>query len=165
MAGQSSEAVLFADVSGSTKLYETAGNAVAHAAVGSCVKIMREKTLAAKGRVVKTIGDEVMFVGLNEPVVVSALALVRRATGYPELPPVRAGVARGHVLARDGDFYGPVVNLASRLTDMAKEGSVLASAAVHAGLERDQRFAWRPAGTRSVRSIGEVEVYEVSTRE
>ena len=52
MAEQASEAaVLFADVSGSTKLYETAGNAVAHAAVESCVNVMRQKTQAAKGRV------------------------------------------------------------------------------------------------------------------
>ena len=53
MAEQLSEAaVLFADVSGSTKLYETAGDAVAHAAIEKCVNIMREKTVAAKGRVI-----------------------------------------------------------------------------------------------------------------
>lgn len=63
MAEEASEAaVLFADVSGSTKLYESAGNAVAHAAVESCVNLMKQKTQAAKGRVIKTIGDEVMCV-------------------------------------------------------------------------------------------------------
>jgi adenylate cyclase len=157
--------VAFADLSGYTELTEQLEPARLVQLVNRWETLAHDTVAELGARVVKTIGDEVMFVGLNEPVVVSALALVRRATGYPELPPVRAGVARGHVLARDGDFYGPVVNLASRLTDMAEEGSVLASAAVHAGLERDQRFAWRPAGTRSVRSIGEVEVYEVSTRE
>ena len=61
MAEQASEAaVLFADVSGSTKLYETAGDAVAHAAIEKCVGLMRDKTLQAQGRVIKTIGDEVM---------------------------------------------------------------------------------------------------------
>src|SRR5258706_7132518 len=61
MAEQASEAsVLFADVSGSTKLYETVGDAIAHAAIEKCVNLMRERTVAAKGRVVKTIGDEVM---------------------------------------------------------------------------------------------------------
>ena len=61
MSEQLGEAsVLFADVSGSTKLYEIAGDAVAHAAIEQCVNLMREKTLNAKGRVVKTIGDEVM---------------------------------------------------------------------------------------------------------
>ena len=61
MAEQQSEAaVLFADVSGSTKLYETAGDAVAHAAIERCVNLMREKTVLASGKVIKTIGDEVM---------------------------------------------------------------------------------------------------------
>jgi adenylate cyclase len=53
-------AVLFADVSGSTKLYETAGDQVAKAAIDQCIAIMREKTEACQGRVIKTIGDEVM---------------------------------------------------------------------------------------------------------
>ena len=57
---QAQAAVLFADVSGSTKLYETAGDQVAKAAIDECVRIMRERTEAAKGRVIKTIGDEVM---------------------------------------------------------------------------------------------------------
>ena len=57
---QAQAAVLFADVSGSTKLYETAGDQVAKAAIDECVKIMRERTEAAQGRVIKTIGDEVM---------------------------------------------------------------------------------------------------------
>jgi adenylate cyclase len=102
-----------------------------------------------------------MFVGLAEPVTHAALALVRRAAGYPELPPVRAGIARGPVLARDGDFYGPVVNLASRLTDIARAGTVLASSSVHAALADDATLAWEVIGTRHVRSIGDVLVYQL----
>ena len=59
---QAQGAVLFSDVSGSTKLYETAGDQVAKAAVDECVRIMRDRTGAAKGRVIKTMGDEVMSV-------------------------------------------------------------------------------------------------------
>ena len=86
MAEQSSEAaVLFADVSGSTKLYETAGNAVAHAAVESCVNLMREKTLAAKGRVIKTIGDEVMSAfNSADDAADAARAATASTTGSPE---------------------------------------------------------------------------------
>src|SRR5919109_213088 len=59
MAEQVSEvSVLFADVSGSTKLYETAGDAVAHAAIEKCVNLMREKTLNAKGRVMTTLASQ-----------------------------------------------------------------------------------------------------------
>ncbi|MEI4908316.1 adenylate/guanylate cyclase domain-containing protein, partial [Klebsiella pneumoniae] len=78
-------------------------------------------------RVVKTIGDEVMFIGLPNQVVDAALALRDAAAQSPDLLPVRAGVAAGPVVAHNGDFYGPVVNLASRLTDLAPRGLVLAS--------------------------------------
>ena len=53
-------AVLFVDVSGSTRLYESAGDAVAHAAIDKCITIFKDKTVDIGGRVIKTIGDEVM---------------------------------------------------------------------------------------------------------
>ena len=119
MAEQASEAaVLFADVSGSTKLYETAGNAVAHAAVESCVNLMRQKTQAAKGRVIKTIGDEVMsaFSSADD----AADAAIEMQLAISELPPVgnttlgiRIGFNYGPVVERDGDVFGDAVNLAS----------------------------------------------------
>src|SRR2546428_9728518 len=52
--------VLFADVSGSTKLYETAGDAAALTAIGRCIERMRKAAESTGGRVVKTIGDEIM---------------------------------------------------------------------------------------------------------
>ncbi|MCU1428558.1 MAG: pH-sensitive adenylate cyclase [Actinomycetia bacterium] len=112
-------------------------------------------------RVIKTIGDEVMFAGLPGSVAHAALALVRRASGYPELPPVRAGVAHGPLLARDGDYYGPVVNLASRLTDIARRGTVLAPEQMHQALKADKSLSWEPIGTRHVRGMGDVMVYEL----
>jgi class 3 adenylate cyclase len=66
------------------------------------------------------------------------------------------------VLARDGDFYGPVVNLSSRLTDIARAGTVLASASMHTALQNDKTIAWKPIGTRHVRGIGDVLIYEMS---
>src|SRR5678816_1506832 len=87
MAEQATEAsVLFADVSGSTKLYETAGDAVAHAAIEKCVNLMREKTLSSKGRVIKTIGDEVMsaFPTADD----AAGAAIEMQAAISELPPV-----------------------------------------------------------------------------
>ena len=125
MAEQVSEAtVLFADVSGSTKLYETAGDAVAHAAIEKCVNLMREKTVAAKGRVIKTIGDEVMsaFPGADN----AADAAIEMQSAIAELPPVgstqigiRIGFNHGPVVERDGDVFGDAVNLAARLEKLA----------------------------------------------
>ena len=78
------------------------------------------------GRVVKTLGDEVMFVA-DDPVGGSAigLKLLESIGAERELPDVRIGMAFGHVLRRFGDVYGPVVNIASRLTSAAKPGTVL----------------------------------------
>src|SRR5205085_10235178 len=109
MSEQLGEAsVLFADVSGSTKLYETAGDAIAHAAIEKCVNLMREKTLNAKGRVVKTIGDEVMSAFLTADA--AADAAIEMQSAISELPPVRGtqiGILIGFnpvpVVERDGD--------------------------------------------------------------
>jgi adenylate cyclase len=153
--------IAFADLSGYTALTEQLEPARLVQLVSRWETLAHDTVAEKNARIIKTIGDEVMFVGLAEPVAHAALALVRRARAYPELPAVRAGVARGPVLARDGDFYGPVVNLASRLTDIAVAGSVLASSSVHEALRNDPALAWDPVGSRQVRSIGEVMVYEL----
>lgn len=78
------------------------------------------------GRVVKTVGDEVLFVhDVPRGAADTALSLVERIDADDLLPPVRTGLAYGTVLSRLGDVYGPVVNLASRLTSLAKPGTVL----------------------------------------
>ena len=112
------------------------------------------------GRVVKTIGDEVMFAGLSAQVARTALAL-RDAALEQELPAVRAGIAAGMVIARDGDFYGPVVNLASRITEIAPANAIFASEELHGDLADDPSFEWTTLGTRDLRSIGPVEVYSL----
>src|SRR5207237_2551064 len=121
MAEQVSEfSVLFADVSGSTKLYETTGDAVAHAAIEKCVNIMRDKTVNAKGRVIKTIGDEVMsaFATADQ----AADAAIEMQSAISELPSVgntqigiRIGFNHGPVVERDGDVFGAAGHLAGRL--------------------------------------------------
>jgi adenylate cyclase len=155
-------AIAFADLSGYTALTEQLEPARLLQLVNRWETLAHDTVAELGARIVKTIGDEVMFVGLPDAVAHAALALVRRAGGYPELPSVRAGVARGPVLARDGDFYGPVVNLSSRLTDIARAGTVLASASMHAALQNDKTIAWKPIGTRHVRGIGDVLIYEMS---
>lgn len=168
MAEQASEAaILFADVSGSTKLYETAGNAVAHAAVESCVNIMRQKTQAAKGRVIKTIGDEVMsaFRSADD----AASAAMEMQLAISELPPIgsttlgiRIGFNYGQVVERDGDVFGDAVNVASRLAAVASKGQIITA--------RDTVLMMSPrlkASTRAITTIPakgkahEIQVYEL----
>src|SRR6266850_2071412 len=114
MAEQVSEAsVLFADVSGSTKLYETAGDAVAHAAIEKCVNLMREKTVNAKGRVIKTIGDEVMSAFPNADA--AADAAIEMQSAISEMPPVGVATKGQIITARDTVMMmSPMLKAATR---------------------------------------------------
>ncbi len=80
---------------------------------------------AHRGRIVKFVGDEVMF---RAPTLADACAaaldLVHHYRNDPVLPGVRAGIADGQVLARDGDCFGPVVNLAARVAESANPSQV-----------------------------------------
>ena len=89
----------------------------------------------------------------------AALELVERAAEEGgDFPILRAGVAAGEALAQGGDWYGAPVNLASRITDRARPGSVLASAEVQKELE--ERYRWSFAGGKRLKGIdGEVKLY------
>jgi adenylate cyclase len=80
------------------------------------------------GRLVKPIGDEAMFIA---PDAGTACAIARDLVGgfadHPVLPLARGGLAAGEVLSREGDYFGPVVNLAARAATLADPGCVLAS--------------------------------------
>jgi adenylate cyclase len=78
------------------------------------------------------------------------------------LPPARAGLACGSVVTREGDYFGPVVNLASRLVEIAKPGSVIASDDVHVTLAEDPAFAWKRLRPRRIRDIGRVEIWALA---
>ncbi|WP_228046017.1 adenylate/guanylate cyclase domain-containing protein [Saccharopolyspora montiporae] len=79
-----------------------------------------------RGRIVKTVGDEVLFVADNAADAAEiALTLNEEIAAAEKLPPLRIGLAQGTVLARFGDVYGSTVNIASRLTSVARPASVL----------------------------------------
>ncbi len=94
----------------------------------------------AGGRVIKTIGDEVLFVA-DEPRTGIDVALDltgRGEDGDVGFPRVRAGVAYGPVTSRLGDVFGPTVNIAARLTSVARPGTVLVDAGAHEVLASDE---------------------------
>ena len=106
------------------------------------------------------IGDAAMLVGPEPgPVVEAALELVEAAAREGEdFPLLRAGVAGGRALPRAGDWYGRPVNLASRITGVARPGSVLAAAEVHDALA--DAYAWSFAGERRLKGIdGRVKLF------
>lgn len=115
-------------------------------------------------RVVKMIGDEVMFVA-QEPwrAVDVGLALVAAyGAGFPSK--VRVGVACGDVLPHGGDYFGPAVNLASRIVDVAHAGCVVVSEEVRAAAADDLRFAWKPIRPRRLKGIGLARLWAVTRR-
>jgi adenylate cyclase len=153
-------AVAFADLAGYTKLSAALDPAALSELVGRWEAVAYD-TIAANGaRVVKTIGDEVMFVGLSNETVAAALEL-RDAAASDGLPPLRIGLAAGLVISRDGDYFGPVVNLASRLTEIAEPGEILVPAQLRDVLVPGSGVQVRcvPRGRPNLRSIGPVEVF------
>jgi adenylate cyclase len=110
--------------------------------------------------VVKMIGDEVMFAA---PDAASGVAIgVCLAEAYADdemLSDVRVGLACGTVLQREGDYYGPVVNVASRIVNIAAPGSVVVSDEVHQAVSGDRRWAWKPLRPRYLRDIGRVQLW------
>jgi adenylate cyclase len=123
-------AVLFADVAGSTALYEVLGDERAFALVETCLATMSACTAEAQGRVVKTIGAAVMAVFRSADDAAAAAAAMQQRVD--ELGPtvgvrlgLRIGFHFGPVVARDADVFGDTVNLASRLCDLASKGQVI----------------------------------------
>lgn len=114
------------------------------------------------GRIIKTIGDEVMFVA-DDPVggAAMALELVERHAQDEAFPELRAGLAYGQVLARLGDVFGPTVNIAARLTSVVRPGRVLVDRTMAEAVEGDERFRVRKVRRQSVKGYRRLEPYRV----
>ena len=109
---------------------------------------------AHDARLVKMIGDEVMYVE-TDAVVAAEIALDLRdaVAAHPVLADLRGGLVFGEVVAQDGDYYGPEVNLAARIVGEAGPGEILASAAVADALAAQPAVVTRPEGEREVRGF------------
>lgn len=154
-------AVGFADLVGFTALSQQLDTAELTALVDRFETLAYARIVERGGRVVKMIGDEVMFAadGATSAAEI-ALALVEACAAEPSLPPVRVGVALGPVLAWEGDLYGPTVNLASRLVAVARPGSVLVSDDLGSRLD-DGALALRRLRPLRLRGIGAVRFWVV----
>lgn len=109
------------------------------------------------GRVIKTVGDEVLFVARGvAPAAAIALDLVEAMAEDDLLPDVRVGMASGQVVSRLGDVFGITVNRASRLTAVARPRTVLVDDAMAASLASTSGFEVSPLSRRTLRGIGPV---------
>ncbi|MDQ3739650.1 MAG: adenylate/guanylate cyclase domain-containing protein, partial [Actinomycetota bacterium] len=116
-------------------------------------------------RIVKTIGDAVMLTAGDPECLLRCLLTLSEAVDAEgeDFPQVRCGIAAGPAVERDGDLYGHAVNLASRVTGIARPGSVLASAEVRRAAE--DGFRWSYAGERKVKGVGEVKLFRARRAE
>ncbi len=160
-------AVLFADVSGSTKLYEKLGDRAALAAVEAAIDVMKRSVAAYRGTVVKTIGDEVMAVFPDGDAALQAASdMQNRITALPPFGDVqlaiRIGFHVGEVLEDSGDYFGDAVNTAARMAGFAKAGQIITTGDAVAGLSAMLRESTRKLAALSVKGKqSEVEVCEV----
>ena len=104
-------------------------------------------------RLVKTIGDAAMFVSTDPAALVSVTLSLLEAVQAADLPSLRAGVAQGTALQRAGDYYGHAVNLASRVTGVARPGSVLCTQEVRDAAA--DRFDWSFARKHKLKGMSE----------
>ena len=122
-----------------------------------------ERITGHAGRIIKMIGDEVMFVS-DDPAsaVDAALELVDEFERDDTMPPARAGLACGPVLAYGGDCFGPIVNLAARIVSVARPSSVVVPAEIHARMEGRADLSWRRLPPKRLKGIGRPPLWAVS---
>lgn len=153
-------AVGFADLVGFTALSQQVTSRELAVVVDRFEAIAYDTVTRLGGRVVKMIGDEVMFTIEDERVAAEiALTLSDTYRDDHHLSDVRVGLAAGPVLQREADLFGPVVNLASRIVSIAHPGSVVCDQAVHDALDDDPDLLWKPIGTKSLKNIGKVPLH------
>ena len=147
----------FADIVGFTAL----SNQLAEDRIGDLVELFESRcadvVAAQRGRVIKSIGDSVLFVN-EDPIRAfdTAEGIINVIGRDPRMPDVRLGLASGTVVMRLGDVFGPPVNMAARLTAVARRNRIIIDAATAELLPADQ-FETRRLPARPVRGFGLVE--------
>jgi adenylate cyclase len=156
-AADRDQTVGFADLVGFTAISQALDSKALATMVDRFEAIVYEHVPTRGGRVVKMIGDEVMFAA-DDPVAAAqiALALVDAHARDDTLPDVRVGLASGPTLAWEGDLFGPTVNLASRLVNLARAQSVLVSEALGQQLADNPAFVLRHLHGVRLQGIGRV---------
>lgn len=147
--------ILFADVSGSTKLFETLGDEAARRIVASVLQVLAEITRRHGGKLIKTIGDEVMctFPGaLNG--LLAATDMQKRVSSDPAFIrdnlAIRVGLHHGETLVEETDVYGDAVNTAARMASLAKREQIVTTASTVTGVTNTGPLRTRSLGTARV---------------
>ena len=162
-------AILFADVVGSTRLYELMGDLRARDMVAICIDVMRSATEQRQGTVIKTMGDEVMSTFPSADDALNAAAQMQlqisshaqlKVDGQPVS--IRIGCHFGPVMLENRDVFGATVHTANRMTSQAKAGQIITTAATVERLSPEWRASCRQIDVATLKGQGnEVALYEV----
>jgi class 3 adenylate cyclase len=159
-------AVLFVDISGSTRLYEELGDAQALARVESCLRLLQRAADELRGRVIKTTGDGLMCAfteadgALQAARTMQVRVLEQSALGGPALG-IHVGCHYGAVMESAGDLYGDCVNVAARVAGLAKVGQIITTSEAVARLRAPTEEKVRLLDRVAVKGKREpVEIYE-----
>jgi adenylate cyclase len=162
-------AILFADVVGSTRLYELMGDLRARDMVAICIDVMRSATEQHQGTVIKTMGDEVMATFPSADRALNAAAqMQQQISTHPQLKvdgqpvAIRVGCHFGPVVLENRDVFGATVHTANRMTSQAKAHQIITTAATVERLSPEWRAAVRQIDVAVMKGQGsEVTLYEV----
>jgi adenylate cyclase len=159
-------AIMFADVAGSSGLYEKHGDELALESIERCLNVMRAVASEFSGRVIKTIGDELMVVFDNpEDAFCASCEIQWRVSdlapcGTDKLG-VRIGFHFGEALQQDDDVFGDSVNIAARVVELAKAGQILTSGRTYDVMGITHTAHMRKLNSLSLRGMSHVEtLYE-----
>lgn len=149
-------AVLFADIAGSTRLYEQLGDVQALATIGRCLALVQDASRGHGGRTIKTIGDEAMVVFPTADQAAAAAAEIQHKMS--ELARVgnlrvafRVGFHFGAAIEADGDVFGDSVNVAARMVALAKSGQIILSAPTAEAMSPSLRASLRELDVMTVK--------------
>ena len=168
MAKDLEVAIVFADVVGSTQLYDKYGDTKASETVASCLDIMKDATYQFNGTVIKTIGDEVMstFPTADEAMGASVMmqtlitAEGKKEDGIPVL--IRIGCHFGPVVQEQNDIFGAAVHTANRMTSQAKAKQIVISGFTVEQMSPELRNQTRQIDVATVRGrLDEVALFEL----
>lgn len=169
MAQDLEVAILFADVVGSTQLYDEYGDSKASETVAHCLDVMKDATHQFSGKVIKTIGDEVMS---TFPTVDDAMAAASQMQARISLEKesddrhipvsIRIGCHFGPVVQEHNDIFGAAVHTANRMTSQAKARQVVISGATVERMSQEWQSQTRQIDVATVRGrLDEVALYEL----
>lgn len=155
----------FADIAGFTRLTRVMADEDVAQMVQAFESGAADIVAGRGGRLVKTLGDEVMFVCATAEEAIGVATEMHGLTAPgAEALRLRIGLATGHLISRMGDYYGGTVNLASRLTAIARPGSTLVDSATEGALGDPDAYVLRHLAPRPVRGLGLVRATSVSLR-